>query len=54
LTATGQTNLRYAFEASRNLVQWTKIPVHTNLTGTVEYTAPASSFPQQSYRVQMP
>jgi hypothetical protein len=35
LRATGQTNLRYAFEASTNLVQWTKIAVCTNLTGTI-------------------
>jgi hypothetical protein len=54
LTATGQTNLRYAFEASTNLVQWTKIAVRTNLTGTVDYTPPTSSSPQRFYRVQVP
>ncbi len=54
LTATGQTNLRYAFEASTNLVQWTKIAVRTNLTGTVDYTPPPSPSPQRFYRVQVP
>ena len=54
LTATGQTNLRYAFEASTNLVQWTKIAVRTNLTGTVDFTPAASSLPRQFYRVVVP
>jgi hypothetical protein len=54
LTATGQTNLRYAFEASTNLAQWTKLAVRTNLTGTVEFTPPASSSPQRFYRVLVP
>jgi hypothetical protein len=54
LTATGQTDLRYAFEASTNLVQWTKIAVRTNLTGTLDYPPPASSSPQRFYRVQVP
>jgi len=39
LTLTGQTNLLYVFEASTNLVQWTKIAVRTNLTGTVDMGA---------------
>jgi hypothetical protein len=54
LQATGQTDLRYAFEASTNLVQWTKIAVRTNLTGTLDFTPPASSSPQRFYRVQVP
>ena len=54
LRATGQTNLRYAFEASTNLVQWTKVSVRTNLTGTVDFTPPVSSAPQRFYRVQVP
>jgi len=53
LTATGQSNLRYVFEASTNLVQWTKIAVRTNQTGTVEFTA-VSSAPQRFYRVVVP
>jgi len=55
LTATGQTNLRYAFEASTNLAQWTKLAVRTNRTGTLEFTdAAASHFSQRFYRVQVP
>jgi len=54
LTATGQTNLRYVFEASPDLAQWTKIAVRTNLTGTVDFTAAASSSPWRFYRVQVP
>ena len=54
LTATGQANLRYVFEASSDLAQWTKVAVRTNLTGTVEFTPAASSSPQRFYRVQVP
>jgi enediyne biosynthesis protein E4 len=54
LIVTGQTNLLYVFEASTNLVQWTKIAVRTNLTGTLVYTPAASSGPRQFYRVLMP
>jgi hypothetical protein len=54
LTATGQTNLRYVFQTSSNLRQWTKIAVRTNLTGTVDYTPATSSSPQRFYRVQVP
>jgi enediyne biosynthesis protein E4 len=54
MSLTGQTNLLYVFEASTNLVQWRKIAVRTNLTGTVEFTPPTSSGPRQFYRVLMP
>ena len=55
LSATGQTNLRYVFEASTNLSQWTKIAVRSNLTGTVEFTASATNaVPQWFYRVLVP
>jgi hypothetical protein len=54
LNVTGQTNLLYVFEASTNLVQWTKIAVRTNLTGTLAFTPPTSSGPRQFYRVLMP
>jgi enediyne biosynthesis protein E4 len=54
LSVTGQTNLLYVFEASTNLVQWTKIAVRTNLTGTLAFTPPASSGPRKFYRVLMP
>ena len=54
LTATGQTNLRYVFEASTNLAKWTKIAVRTNRTGTVDFTPAASSSSAKFYRVQVP
>ena len=54
LTATGQANLRYVFEASSDLAQWTKLAVRTNLTGTVKYTPPTSASSRQFYRVQIP
>jgi hypothetical protein len=55
LTATGQTNLWYVFEASTNLAQWTKIGVRTNLTGTAEFTDSATAnVPQRFYRVVVP
>jgi len=55
LTVTGQTNLRYVFEVSTNLAQWTKIGVRTNLTGTAEFMDGASAnVPQRFYRVAVP
>ena len=51
LTLTGQTNLLYVFEASTNLVQWTKIAVRANLTGAVDFTdRAATNYSQQFYR----
>ena len=54
LSVTGQTNQLYAFEASTDLEQWTKIAVRTNLTGMVEFTPPTSSGLRQFYRVLLP
>ena len=54
LSVTCQTNLLCVFEASTNLVQWTKIAVRTNLTGTLDFTPPVSSAPKQFYRAQLP
>jgi hypothetical protein len=55
LTLTGPTNLLYVFEASPNLVQWTKLAVRTNLTGSVELTdGAATKFPQRFYRAVAP
>jgi hypothetical protein len=54
LTATGQADLRYVFEASTDLAQWTKLAVRTNLTGTVNYTPPTSAALQRFYRVVLP
>jgi hypothetical protein len=54
LSVTGQPDLLYVFEASTNLVQWTKIAVRTNLTGTVEFAPTTTSVPRQFYRVLVP
>lgn len=55
LTLTGQTNLLYVFEASTNLVQWTKIVVRTNLTGAVDFTdGPSTNSPTRFYRGGVP
>jgi hypothetical protein len=54
LTATGQADLRYVFEASADLAKWTKLAVRTNLTGTVNYLPPASAASQRFYRVVVP
>jgi hypothetical protein len=54
LSATGQANLRYVFEASADLVQWTKLAVRTNLTGTVSYTPPISAAAERFCRVVVP
>ena len=55
LRATGQANLRYVFEASTNLAQWTKIAVRTNLTGTAEFAdSAANNLAQRFYRVLVP
>jgi hypothetical protein len=55
LMLTGQTNRLYVFEASTNLVQWTKIAVRTNLTGSVEFTDSAMvKFPQRFFRALAP
>lgn len=55
LTLTGQANLLYVFEASKNLVQWAKLGVRTNLTGTVDYTdTAATNDAQRFYRAVAP
>ena len=55
LSATGETDLRYVFEASTNLVNWTRLGVRTNLTGSIQFTdITATNFPQRFYRVLAP
>jgi hypothetical protein len=55
LTLAGQTNLLYVFQASTNLVQWTKIGVRANLTGTVDFTDSfATNYTQRFYRAVAP
>src|SRR5439155_24326156 len=55
LSVTGEADLRYVFEASTNLVNWTRLGVRTNLTGTIQFTDPkATNFPKRFYRVSVP
>jgi len=55
LSLAGQTNFLYVIEASTNLVQWTKIGVRTNLTGSVEFgDCAATDYPQRFYRAVVP
>jgi len=55
LTLTGPTNLLYVLQASTNLVQWTKIAVRTNLTGSVDFTdSETTNYPQRFYRAVAP
>ena len=55
LNATGQTGLLYVLESSTNLVQWTRLNVQSNATGTVQFTDPqAGNYPERFYRVTIP
>ena len=45
----------YVVEASTNLVQWTKLSVRTNTTGTVQFDDPgATNCPARFYRLAVP
>jgi hypothetical protein len=49
------TNVLCVLEASTNLVQWTKLSVRTNTTGTVQFDDPgATNRPARFYRVVVP
>ncbi len=49
------TNFLCVFEASTNLVQWTKLSVRTNTTGTIQFDDPgATNRPARFYRVLVP
>ena len=55
LTLTGRPNLLCVFEGSTNLVQWTKLGVRTNLTGTVDFTDNrATNYARRFYRALAP
>lgn len=55
LRLTGDTKLLYLFEASTNLIQWTKIAVRTNITGIIDYAEkPATNAPARFYRATVP
>ncbi|MBI3848752.1 MAG: VCBS repeat-containing protein [Verrucomicrobia bacterium] len=55
LSVTGDTNLLYLFEASTNLVNWTKVGVRSNATGIVGFTdIKATNYVNRFYRVSVP
>jgi hypothetical protein len=55
LSATGETDLRYVFEASTNLVNWTRLGVRTNLTGSIQFSdSKATNFAKRFYRLSVP
>jgi hypothetical protein len=55
LAATGDPGWLYVFEASTNLVNWTKVGVRSNATGVVSFTdARSAGFGKRFYRVLIP
>jgi hypothetical protein len=55
LSATGDVGLLYAFEASTNLVNWTKVGVRSNAIGVVSFThARSAGIGKRFYRVSIP
>jgi len=54
LSVAGDAGLRYLFEASTNLMNWTWLGVRTNLTGTIQFTDMVTNFPKRFYRVVAP
>ena len=55
LSVTGGAGLLYVFEASTNLVNWTKVGVRSNASGAVSFTdTNATNYPSRFYRVSNP
>ena len=55
LSATGDPGLLYVFEASTNLVNWTKVGVRSNATGVVNFTdTRTAGLSKRFYRVLIP
>jgi hypothetical protein len=55
LFVSGNTGLQYLFEASTNLVNWTRLGVRTNLLGTVEFLdSTATNLNHRFYRATAP
>ena len=54
LSVTGDTDLRYVFEASTNLVNWTRLGVRTNLTGIQLSDPSTANYTRRFYRVSVP
>jgi hypothetical protein len=55
LSVSGGAGLLYVFEASTNLVNWTKVSVRSNATGIVSFTdTKAGNYVKRFYRVFAP
>jgi hypothetical protein len=55
LLTSGAPGPRYLFETSTNLLNWTKIGVRTNVTGTVEFLdSKATNYSRRFYRSSAP
>ena len=55
LSATGDTGLLYVFDASSDLMTWTKVGIRSNATGVVSFTdTKATNYAQRFYRVSVP
>jgi hypothetical protein len=55
LSASGDAGLLYVFEASADLLNWTKVGVRSNATGVVSFTdARSAGLPKRFYRVSIP
>jgi hypothetical protein len=55
LTASGATNLLYLIEGSTNLVNWAKLGVVSNASGSLQFTdTHATSYAKRFYRVSIP
>ena len=55
LSSAGETDLRYVFEASTNLVNWTRLGIRTNLTGGIQFSDfKATNFANRFYRLSVP
>lgn len=55
LAVTGDPGLLYVFDASTNLVNWTKIVVRSNATGVINFTdTKTKNYAKRFYRVSIP
>jgi hypothetical protein len=55
LSVAGDAGLLYLFEASTNLVNWSRLGVRTNATGAIQFTdLRATNYAKRFYRVSIP
>ena len=55
LSASGDTGLLYLFEGSTNLVNWSRLEVRSNATGTVQSSdLRATNYSSRFYRISIP